>query len=39
MAVGFAAFYLVGRQVLVGVLAGAATLVVATSIIGLPALS
>ena len=39
MAVGFAAFYLAARQVLVGVLAGAATMILATSIIGPPALS
>jgi hypothetical protein len=36
MAVGFAAFYFARRQILVGVLAGAATLVAVTAIIGLP---
>ncbi len=36
LAVGFAAFYAAKRQVLVGVLVGAAALVIATAIIGLP---
>lgn len=36
--VGFAAFYVAGRQILVGVVVGAAALVLATVSIGLPAL-